>query len=925
MNKTEVLSRIRGFYSNIVDSGVNVEVETRIGNITKKTFLETLLKFKTVDNPIETHTIEKTAANIRHVSVMDNEDVQEEYVEEKIKETFNTEYSFRVGIATEKRINDDFNEFRYIIRDKKRISYVLGNIRYDFTVVDTTDDEITKTTYEIELESTIEHVDQLYEDTKQFILKIFGGNFLINNTEREDVIMEINNILGISSRFLSASIVNKPKDLKFNDLNSKGLHLPYAVSYKADGIRKLMYVSKSGMYLIYPPDVMKMSEDITSDIDYLIDVEYMENGRILAFDMLVYDGDIRHKNLNERLDILKTVEKDLVEKGVEKFSVKKYSFIANNFQDNVRKFLADKPDFEDDGLIFTPVNAPYISENRTKNNFFNPSLVKKWKPMDKISIDFEIMEGGFLGVKNFENEIVKFDGTPNIPYKDVVHKFDTGLIIEFGWDQENNSFVDMRKREDKIEPNFVTVSQDVWRLIHNPISKNTLIGNDLVLMRKFHNIYKTEILNTLKRRGVGRVLDLGSGRGGDVNKWARNMFKVFAVEPSLEYITGKDGLMDRLEAHSHTDMVSVVHAKAEELEKIKDSVGNSRIDLISMFNSLTFFYDTDDHVDQLIRTIKEFSSKGTYFIAMAVDGKRIDKMLGTRGFFKSNNLSIKKLEGRAISVTINVPMVPPNQLEFLVDFDDFIFRMRKEGFRLEHSEYMDTNDFLSPMEFLYSSATRIVIFKYDPLSNINKKRIVHEKRMSYLMQQISSKRFIREPLKDGEIERFKNTMFGDIVRIGTIRDGSCFFHAILYALSSEYRNANSVMRMQIVAQFRTNLKSKFTKAVYNNLGNGNLASLDMLDFSYETMKENLGNPTEYVGNEFLEFVSDVIGVNIRFISGNNPKVYNHGEDRSIVYRTSRSNIIIYWQGDNHYELIGEINQENIRVLFSDKDAIINKF
>ena len=50
-------------------------------------------------------------------------------------------------------------------------------------------------------------------------------------------------------------------------------------------------------------------------------------------------------------------------------------------------------------------------------------------------------------------------------------------------------------------------------------------------MRKYHNIIKQNILDKYK----GRLLDIGSGNGGDIHKW-KHFRKIVCIEPDYEKI-----------------------------------------------------------------------------------------------------------------------------------------------------------------------------------------------------------------------------------------------------------------------------------------------------------------------------------------------------------------------------------------------------
>lgn len=64
-----------------------------------------------------------------------------------------------------------------------------------------------------------------------------------------------------------------------------------------------------------------------------------------------------------------------------------------------------------------------------------------------------------------------------------------------------------------------------------------------------------------------------------------------------------------------------------------------------------------------------------------------------------------------------------------------------------------------------------------------------------------------------------------LVRTGTISEGSCFFHSILHAYSSEYVHLNNRGRKSLVQKLRSNLAAKLDKQRWENMSNGLVAKI----------------------------------------------------------------------------------------------------
>ena len=174
----------------------------------------------------------------------------------------------------------------------------------------------------------------------------------------------------------------------------------------------------------------------------------------------------------------------------------------------------------------------------------------------------------------------------------------------------------------------------------------------------------------------------------------------------------------------------------------------------------------------------------------------------------------------------------------------------------------------------------------------------------------------------GKIE-FTNDM---LCTIGVLGDGSCFLHAILYAMNLSYRTMSSDARVARVASLRADLAKLFTQQIYDNIGFGAVAAIGQVDsnWSYNTLRAGLLNYTHWFGLEFLQFVSDQLNINIHLVWWRNDKlqVYKHAEDRTLLQVNGRHSVVLYWQGGAHFQPVGRVNGDQVSVIFRDDDRMI---
>nr|QBK90660.1 MAG: OTU-like cysteine protease [Pithovirus LCPAC104] len=176
--------------------------------------------------------------------------------------------------------------------------------------------------------------------------------------------------------------------------------------------------------------------------------------------------------------------------------------------------------------------------------------------------------------------------------------------------------------------------------------------------------------------------------------------------------------------------------------------------------------------------------------------------------------------------------------------------------------------------------------------------------------------------KKGEI------WYPNIVKIDTIKDGSCFFHAIVNSFFRPYReeiiNGKHFDRQNFVKNFRNDLAMRLEeknesngKSLYEVLSRGELPKMTeqgMDDYSLENLKKKLTSGRS-VGNEFHELISEVLKRDIYFLDNNKENVYITGKDEDILYKDRDSTVLLYLQNETHYELIG-IEQEKGEIITS---------
>ena len=370
----------------------------------------------------------------------------------------------------------------------------------------------------------------------------------------------------------------------------------------------------------------------------------------------------------------------------------------NDLYSNVKRLnkINDTSEEKTDGLIFQPYHW-------YKNNY-----TFKWKPPTQLTIDFflqsmnkqeveslgkEYEEGAFyyrtLVGSERSGSLVPFTGTTRYPYdgyiimdsNDIDSEDGTykepigGRVVECEWRKmqiDNEVFHDfwpIKIRVDRTQPNNLKPAIDVWEDINNPITRTTIEGDNLKIMRKYHNEYKFKLLKSCFESG-STILDIGSGRGGDISKWSSlKMKKVYAMEPDKETGESLKEFEERLkkdreavERYALTNSsienvnieypeVNILKYGAEETSKINNELVKNKdyLNGIVAFFSLTFFAKSTEMLSSLLKTI-DLLPPGGKFVGIVLSGQKVKSLLRTESEYNSGEDIQREFKCTAFSV-----------------------------------------------------------------------------------------------------------------------------------------------------------------------------------------------------------------------------------------------------------------------------------
>jgi hypothetical protein len=394
-------------------------------------------------------------------------------------------FQFRVNYKQEKKLKPEFNlvqtmlskwnDSKKVFRFIKRFTFTHSDypLKVDCSIVRTSKTRPTKfgatmipefriessnlfqnqEHFEIEIEVVKNMTPHIYQITETYLSKIKhiiklvmaglqGSNFPISYEEQDaitDNYMEIINPKNTPERRIRTSDFIGPQSVSLEmtnvspideDARIPNIRQPYTVTDKADGVRKLMFIHKTGkIYFIDVNMKVQFTGVITKNKDIhntIIDGEHVLHDKIgkfinlyLAFDIyylnnkdirrlpfikkIIKSGEEEKTSGRNRLETLrdhvfKNLELSPIIGSLMPITIRTKTFYISEGDDifkNCNTILNHENenlfDYEIDGLIFTPSNTAVgnIQENENLPNSKNTWWESfKWKPSKYNTIDF---------------------------------------------------------------------------------------------------------------------------------------------------------------------------------------------------------------------------------------------------------------------------------------------------------------------------------------------------------------------------------------------------------------------------------------------------------------------------------------------------------------------------------------------------------
>ncbi|KAL6588986.1 hypothetical protein U3516DRAFT_653447 [Neocallimastix sp. 'constans'] len=481
---------------------------------------------------------------------------------------------------------------------KKRRSFMMKNgARIDMTVFD------DKNQLEIEfMNNTYLEKDNIMNMIHSIMVSLDCSNFILDY------------LFFLMPNYEFQKPITPSLDILYKEAKNL-INDTFYVAAKTDGFRRLIIIINNLMFSISENFRIEYICQTKADFHMVLDCEYLD-GKFIPFDLIYYnDEDLRHKSYSDRINIMNAINFEEFNNKIIKKNITKCSSFSElqNFIISFNKF--DNPSIPNDGIIITNGQSSYydnikVYKIKTRNTvdlrfngryfYARDHLIKKstvnlpFSEYKEVCLRYH-QHKKFYSTKNMKDVPNNKDNNRNnnknnnnksnteiidnkfycyyyrkqvemindVPTKTrivtyhLVREKKVPFIVEINLD--NNSFV--KERKDKYTSNSINTFNSILIASYQKVNLEIFTPSSTVLMRKYHNIIKQNILHKYK----GNLLDIGTGNGGDLHKW-KNFRKIVCVEPDHEKIKV---LKERISKSEIRNRISILQNTIQNVE-LKD-------------------------------------------------------------------------------------------------------------------------------------------------------------------------------------------------------------------------------------------------------------------------------------------------------------------------------------------------------------------
>ena len=468
----------------------------------------------------------------------------------------------------------------------------------------------------------------------------------------------------------------------------------YLITEKLDGERVLLFIMNSNMFLIYSNKKIHKKINISNtNITIALDCEYFNNNdnnddkndEIYIFDVLYYD---KTKVINQGyVDRIKYFEKcKQITNQIKEYDIKYKEFdqINNTTEEYKLETLVNK--YYTNKILTSKHNIDGIIISNPNNSYYNTKNYK-WKPVEYNTIDFyckyyqqhnvnnkiiykykiyvkvniNYTKKLNIDVKNIlkiesENYIFHLLFTPSVKHDDYIFESEMGdidnKIVELKKNMDTWIWEFVKIRTDKKTANHLYTAEQIYMNYYNPLTIEMLYNaNDLnthyfktskfnieMEFKKWNNNVKFNIFEHYLKN-MKTLLDLGAGRGADINKYSiYNIQEIIMVDSDTMAL--HEVIVDRKQnVDKQQRFISKIHVVKQDLtnnylelySNIAGKTNIKHVDGILISMAIHYFTFTDTLLDNLISFIHLIINSNGLIIISLLHGKKVHELLKKNG------------------------------------------------------------------------------------------------------------------------------------------------------------------------------------------------------------------------------------------------------------------------------------------------------
>lgn len=264
--------------------------------------------------------------------------------------------------------------------------------------------------------------------------------------------------------------------------------------------------------------------------------------------------------------------------------------------------------------------------------------------------------------------------------------------------------------------------------MHRNHSQNSRQQSYFYNLRRFHNWIKRDLINTYAHKAQ-HLLDLASGKGGDISKW---------IDTKVQHVRGydihQDSVMEarrRLLASNINNrrVTTTMSFDVADLSSFVLKKETYETDVVTSMFAFHYFFRSPETLDNVLQSIENNLKIGGYFVCCMFDGQSIlNKLNGTTLYETPHfRLTLKSRRpdvlhfGNTLGVLMKETVLDQEADEYIVDSKNFIQLMKWRGFELVESKlfvelydewaHLHRQNYMKHLEKDVSFLNRYYVFK----------------------------------------------------------------------------------------------------------------------------------------------------------------------------------------------------------------------